>query len=157
MEMGTEIGRNSEENIIELIQQGKPHSPIILFDGVCNLCNKSVQFIIKNDPKGCFKFASIQSSIAQQILEGVQKQMPEPLPDSIILIENNQVFYQSTAALRIAKHFQTKWRWLHLLLIFPAFLRNAVYRIISKNRYKWWGKQQSCWLPLPHLKSRFLG
>jgi predicted DCC family thiol-disulfide oxidoreductase YuxK len=126
---------------------------IILFDGVCNLCNHSVQFIIKRDPKGHFKFASLQSEIGQKLVE--QYGIPKGI-ESIIYIENNKVFIKSSAALRISKKLNGYWGFLMILSILPSSFRDFFYDIIAKNRYKWFGKKESCMLPTTETKKRFL-
>ena len=127
---------------------------IILFDGVCNLCNGFVQFVIKHDPEGRFKFAALQSEEAEKLLRNFN--LPPLRPDSIILLENSKLYMESTAALRILKKLSGIWPALYAGIVLPAFLRNAVYKLIARNRYKWFGKQESCMLPTPELKSRFL-
>ncbi len=128
---------------------------IILFDGVCNLCNSSVQLVIKNDPKGYFKFASLQSAAGQALLQ--QHNIPvDNNPDSLVLIEHNKVYKFSTAALRIARKLSGLYPLLYAFIVIPPFIRNGVYKFIARNRYRWWGKQERCWLPSPELKSRFL-
>lgn len=126
---------------------------IILFDGICNLCNSSVQFIIKRDPKGHFKFASLQSETGQFLLNqyGISKEI-----DSIIVIENEKVYIKSSAALRICSRLNGIWRYLSILRVLPPFIRNFVYDMVAKNRYKWFGKKESCMLPTSEMKKRFL-
>ncbi|MED4206472.1 thiol-disulfide oxidoreductase DCC family protein [Neobacillus mesonae] len=126
---------------------------IILFDGVCNFCNSSVQFIIKRDPKGHFKFASLQGEIGQQLLNqhGLNSKM-----DSFVLIEDDNIFFESTAALRVCRKLKGGWKLLSGLFIVPSPLRNSIYKIIAKNRYKWFGKKDSCMLPRPEWRNRFL-
>jgi predicted DCC family thiol-disulfide oxidoreductase YuxK len=126
---------------------------IILFDGVCNLCNHSVQFIIKRDPKGHFKFASLQSEIGQKLVE--QYGIPKGI-ESIIYIENDKVYIKSSAALRISRKLNGYWRYLKILSILPSSVRDFFYDIIAKNRYKWFGKKESCMLPTTETKKRFL-
>ncbi len=127
---------------------------IILFDGVCNLCNSSVQFVIKHDKNNLFKFASLQSTAGQSLLK--QFQLPQQDFNSFILIENEKVFLKSTAALRVAKQLKGPVKLLYGFIIVPPVVRNAVYNIIAKNRYKWFGKKESCMIPTPELKERFL-
>jgi len=126
---------------------------IILFDGVCNLCSHSVQFIIKRDPKGYFTFTSIQGETGQKLLD--KYQICKTL-DSLILIEHNQYYTKSTAALKICKHLNGFWKYLMFFNIVPSFIRNKLYDIIAKNRYKWFGKQESCMLPTSENKNRFI-
>lgn len=127
--------------------------PLVLFDGVCNLCQGSVQFIIARDPNQLFSFASLQSETGMRIK--TEFQIP-PDTDSILLLENGKVYAHSTAALRIARKLSAPWSWLYAGIILPRFLRDPVYNFIARNRYKWFGKQESCWLPTPELKARFL-
>jgi predicted DCC family thiol-disulfide oxidoreductase YuxK len=126
---------------------------VILFDGVCNLCNQSVQFIIQKDPSGKFTFAALQSSFGKQLLENYQ--LP-PRTYSVILIKNSKVYQRSSAALEIAKQLTGLWPLLYGLIIVPPFIRNAVYDWIARNRYRWFGRKDECMIPTPELKSRFL-
>ena len=126
---------------------------IILFDGECNFCDKSVQFIIKRDPKGCFKFASLQSDIGKELL--VKFNVPSDT-DSLILIEDDRCYIQSTAALRICRHLKGAWKLFYPLLLVPKPLRNMCYAMMAKNRYKWFGVKDSCMLPSPEERKRFL-
>lgn len=127
-------------------------SPVILFDGVCNLCNSSVQWIIRRDGRARFRFASLQSSYAQNLplLQGLV------LPDSLVLIADGKVYVKSSAALRIAGLLGFPWLLLKGGLIIPRFIRDAVYDFIARNRYRWFGKQEFCMMPSPELKSRFI-
>lgn len=128
---------------------------ILLFDGVCNLCNGSVQFIITRDVKQKFVFASLQSEKGQELL--TKFKLPTENFDSFVLVKGDKYYTKSTAALLVFSSFGGLWLLLKIFLIFPAFLRNIVYNLVAKNRYKWFGKKESCWLPTPELKSRFLG
>lgn len=128
--------------------------PIILFDGVCNLCNNSVQFVIKHDPSDKFMFAALQSERGQQLLQ--QYNLATAGFDSFVLIQNEKVFLKSTAALQVAKQLSGPVKLLYGFIIVPAFIRNAVYAFIAKNRYKWFGKKDSCMIPSPSLQSKFL-
>lgn len=125
---------------------------MILFDGVCNLCNASVKFIIRYDCKKKFRFASIQSAAAQKLLETFQS---EKISDAVLYIENGILYQESTAALKIARYL-CWFSWLNVLLIIPAWFRDPVYRLIARNRYRWFGKRESCMLPDEDLKSRFM-
>jgi predicted DCC family thiol-disulfide oxidoreductase YuxK len=126
---------------------------IILFDGECNFCDRSVQFIIKRDKQALYKFASIQSDVGQLILK--KHNVPKNI-DSLILIEHTVCFYKSTAALRICKNLNGGWKFLSNLLIFPKPIRDYCYDVIAKNRYRWFGKKDHCILPSPEVKKRFL-
>jgi predicted DCC family thiol-disulfide oxidoreductase YuxK len=128
------------------------NSPIVFFDGVCNLCSSTVQFIIRHDRKARFRFASLQSDFASAELG------PSGLKhlDSIVLKDNGKLYTRSTAALRIAAKLSFPVNLLYIFIAIPPFIRDRVYQYIAKNRYKWFGKKESCWLPTAELKSRFL-
>ena len=128
---------------------------IILFDGVCNLCNASVQFVIKHDKKKCFLFASLQSDAATKILLQLNQKSFENF-NSIVLIENEVVYFKSDAALRIAKNLNGLIKLCYIFIIIPKPLRDGIYNYIAKNRYKWYGKKESCRLPSPAEADRFL-
>lgn len=130
------------------IPEGKA---VVLFDGMCNLCSESVQFIIKRDKNDYFVFASLQSDVGQSLAQGLEKNT-----DSIILLENNELYVKAEAALRIAAHLGQPWTAISSLRVLPNFLLNGVYTLIAKNRYRWWGKKNSCWIPTPALKVKFL-
>jgi predicted DCC family thiol-disulfide oxidoreductase YuxK len=127
---------------------------IVLFDGVCNLCNGAVQFIIKRDKKKKFIFASLQGKTGNELLKKFD--LPEDLFNSFILFEGDKVYTRSAAALRIAKKLNGGWKLLYGLMIIPRFIRNAVYNVIARNRYKWFGKRDECMIPTPESKERFL-
>lgn len=127
--------------------------PIILFDGVCNLCNGAVQFVIKHDPEGKYLFASLQSEEGKRLLQHFQ--LPQDL-SSFVLIENNKVYIRSTGALKVAKQLKGAIKLLYAFMIVPKFIRDAVYNWIARNRYTWFGKKDECMLPTPELKARFL-
>ena len=127
---------------------------VILFDGVCNLCNGSVNFIIDRDPDGYFKFASLQSDEAAPLL--ARHQLKEGYLDSIVLVEGEKVYRNSTAALRVARKLKGGWPLFSIFLIIPRPLRDLVYNFIARNRYKWFGKSDTCRIPTPELRSRFL-
>lgn len=128
---------------------------IILFDGVCNLCNGSVQFVIKRDPNGKFRFASLQSDFGQQVL--AREGLPAGKLTSFILLEDGKMYQRSTAALRVARQLPGAWALLYAFIVVPPFIRNAVYDFIAANRYRWFGKQESCMIPTPELRARFIG
>ena len=129
-------------------------SPVILFDGVCNLCNTAVQFVIERDPTAIFRFAALQSDFGQEIL--AKNALITEGGDTMILVEKGQVYDRSTAALRIAKRLSGGIKFLSVFLIVPKPIRDFVYKIIARNRYRWFGKQETCWLPTKELKARFL-
>jgi len=130
------------------------HSAIVLFDGVCNFCNHSVQFIIKRDKKSYFKFGALQSEEGKTLLQK-HNLSPEVL-DTIVLIENGKAYSYSTAPLRIVRKLTLLWPIMYIFILVPTFIRNPIYKWISRNRYKWFGKQESCMLPTPDIRNRFL-
>lgn len=125
---------------------------IILFDGECNFCNWNVQFIIKHDPKAKFKFASLQSDIGQQFVDQFQISKNE---NSLVLIENERFYLRSTAALKICRNL-TFWRIFYIFILLPKRMRDAIYHIIARNRYKWFGKRDACMIPSQEIQNRFL-
>lgn len=128
---------------------------IILFDGVCNLCNSSVQFVIKHDKRDVFRFVPLQSDLGIKIINylGIDTKNT----DSIVLYEPTKAYYyKAEAALKVAKEFGGVYVLLQLFNIFPKFISNAVYDYVARNRYKWYGKQESCMIPTPELKAKFL-
>lgn len=127
---------------------------VIFFDGVCNLCNGFVQFIIKHDKKAKFRFAALQSDFAKQEL--LKKDVSVGELSSVILLTEKGVFTKSTAALKIASQLSGFWKAAYIFIIIPKFIRDFVYDIIAKNRYKWFGKETHCMIPTPELKERFL-
>ena len=128
--------------------------PIILFDGVCNLCNNAVQFVINHDSSDKFLFAALQSKTGQQLLQ--QYNLPKAGFNSLILIQNGKVFLKSTAALLVAKQLTGPVKLLYGFIIVTAFIRNTVYTFIATNRYKWFGKTNSCMIPSSSLRAKFL-
>ena len=141
---------NNTENIEDIIQK----NPIILFDGVCNLCDSSVQLVIKNDSKNIFKFSPLQSSIVKEYLQTKQPSFLEI--DSIFLITPKKIYTESSAALTIAKNLRGFYPLLYVFYVIPKPLRDLVYSFIAKKRYKWYGKKESCMIPSKELKNKFL-
>ena len=133
--------------------KSKDHK-IILFDGVCNLCNGAVTYIIKRDKKNVFKFAALQSEIGQELTSKFN--IDTSKVDSIILIDGEKHYEKSSAALRIAKYLSGAYPLLFGFMVVPKFIRNAVYDYIARNRYKWFGKKESCMIPTAKLKDKFL-
>ncbi len=130
---------------------------IVLFDGVCNLCHGAVQFILDRDPEGRFHFASLQSERGQALLRehGVTPTTGDP--DTIYLLDEGRLFDRSTAALRIARRLTFPW-WLGAAgLVVPRFVRDVAYRFVARNRYRWFGRTESCRIPTPELRARMLG
>ena len=144
---------------------------MIFFDGICNLCNHAVQFIIKRDQQDYFRFAALQTEVAKAQLavlniekkraassknQQVSLTANEEQLNTIILLENGKTYDRSTAALRIARRLSGVWPLLYIFIIIPPFIRDFLYELISKNRYRIWGKQESCMVPSAALKSKFL-
>jgi predicted DCC family thiol-disulfide oxidoreductase YuxK len=126
---------------------------IILFDGVCNFCNGSVQFIIKRDQNKYFKFASLQSEVGAKLLMeyGVNSSL-----DSFVLIEDGKLYTKSEAALLVCRSLNGLWKWGYAFRIIPLPIRNWIYEMIAKNRYRWFGKRDSCMIPSKEDQERFL-
>ncbi len=128
--------------------------PVLLFDGVCNLCNSSVDFIIRHDPDGVVKFASLQSKEGRQLLD--RAGLPADYDASLVLIEGSRFSTTSEAALRVARYLDAPWSWASVFRVVPTPIRDGVYRWISRNRYNWFGKRDTCRLPTPEERDRFL-
>lgn len=174
------------------MDEGLPR-PVVLFDGVCNLCSATVRWIVKHDASGRFRFASLQSEAAHRLLVEATRQLPieatlhlpvetaggdptptersvadsvleargsvleaQGRPDSIVLVDQDGVHFRSDAAIRIAKGLGPPWSVLGLLVVVPRPIRDATYDFVARNRYKWFGRQDSCSLPAPELADRFL-
>ena len=128
---------------------------IILFDGVCNLCNNAIQFIIKHDQKDVFRYASLQSELGQSLVK--ERGLDPDDIDSIMLIEPGVAYYRkSTAALEISRDLKGGYSLLKNFLFLPEGLRDSIYDFVASNRYKWFGKKDNCMIPSPELKSKFL-
>lgn len=126
---------------------------LILFDGVCNLCNAAVTFIIKRDNNQYFQFASLQSEIGQAILRQLGRSTDQF--DSFVLWENGRFYDQSTAALRVARQLSGGWPLLYSFILLPKGFRDTIYKFIARHRYQWFGQRDTCMLPTPELKDRF--
>jgi len=129
-------------------------NPVIIFDGVCNLCNDAVNFIINRDPSARFQFAPIQSSTAKKLLTTLE--LSSNNLDSIILVEHSECYIKSTAALRICKKLGVLWPLLYIFILVPRPIRDYFYDIVAKNRYGWFGKREKCMVPNTKIESRFL-
>lgn len=127
---------------------------IVLFDGICVFCNNSVNFIIRNDPKGKFRFVAMQSEKGQETLR--QNGLPADFIDSIVLVENGRVFTHSTAALRVARELRGAWPVCYAFIVLPRFLRDWAYGLVAKNRYSLFGKKDACMVPTAAVRARFL-
>ena len=134
---------------------------IILFDGICNLCNSTVNFILKTDKNNIFKFSPLQSDAGERFLRKIYREQKywkneRFYSDTIILFENGKFYTRSTAVLRIFKRFNGIWKILYIFIIIPSPIRNFIYNIISRNRYKWFGKRDKCMIPTEEEKSKFI-
>ncbi|MBK7939031.1 MAG: thiol-disulfide oxidoreductase DCC family protein [Lewinellaceae bacterium] len=130
------------------------NSPVLLFDGVCNLCNASVQWVLKRDKNAVFRFAALQSATGRALLRSAGLS-PENF-DSVVLFDGDRVFTRSDAALEIARRMGGFWSWLAVFRVVPRPLRNAVYDWIARRRYRWFGKTESCMIPQPEWADRFV-
>jgi predicted DCC family thiol-disulfide oxidoreductase YuxK len=128
--------------------------PVVLFDGVCNLCNTAVQLIIKRDKKKLFRFASLQSEAGRALMK--EYNFPAGELNSFILIDNGKAYSKSTAALKVAKKLSGIWPLLYTFMVIPKIFRDSIYGWVGRNRYKWFGKKEECMIPTPELKARFL-
>ncbi len=128
--------------------------PVILFDGVCNFCNSSVNFVIKRDKKGSILFTPMQTGAGQKLLE--QYALPVDAIQSFVFIENGKAYTRSTAALKVCRYLRRLWPLCYGFIIVPKFIRDGIYNWIARNRYKWFGIRQECMIPTPETKTRFL-
>ena len=129
-------------------------SRTILFDGVCNLCNGFVRFVVRRDPAARFRFAALQSPAAAALLR--EAGVASPLPDSVILVEDGRVYLRSGAALRIARGLRFPWPLAYAAIVVPRFIRDRVYDAVAARRYRWFGRRDVCMVPTPELQKRFL-
>ncbi len=136
------------------LEMNNSEPTILLFDGVCNLCNRFVQFTIRRDPKGKFKFAPLQSEIGQSLLEKCK--LPKDEFRSFVLVQGERYFLRSTAALKVLRELGGVWKLFYIFIIIPKPLRDFLYGIISKSRYRVFGKRDSCMIPTPDISQRFL-
>lgn len=145
----------TQNEISLLLARTAKNKKIILFDGVCNLCNSAVQFIIKNDKKDIFRFVALQSELGIEICNYIG--VDQTKTDSIILYHPGVAYYyKSTAAIKIAEELGGIYSLISIFKIFPEKIRNYIYDYVAKNRYKWYGKKESCMIPTPELKEKFL-
>ncbi len=142
--------------LVTSMQQMIPYSQlqIILFDGHCNLCNGSVQFVIKHDSAARFKFASLQSDTGKRLL--AQYHLNSESLQSFVFIDKGKLYTRSTAALQVSRYLDGFWKLFSVFIIVPPFMRNGVYRLVANNRYRWFGKADACCLPTPDLAQRFV-
>ena len=130
------------------------NGPVVLFDGVCNFCNRSVNFILDHDARKRFRFAALQSDAGQAVLRHFGLRTDDF--DTAVLVERGRAYTKSSAALRIARSLGGRWSLLALLLALPPLLRDAAYDLLARNRYRWFGRTDSCRVPTPQIRDRFL-
>jgi predicted DCC family thiol-disulfide oxidoreductase YuxK len=128
--------------------------PVVLFDGVCNLCHGTVRFVIARDPAAQFRFAPLQSEVGRSLLR--QAGLPEGEVDSVVLIDGSQAWQRSDATIRIVSRLGGGWALVRALLVLPRPLRNGVYDWVARNRYRWFGRREVCPVPSPEQRARFL-
>lgn len=127
---------------------------VVLFDGVCNFCNATINFVIEHDRAGYFKFAPLQSEIGERSM--AEHGIDRIETDSVILVEDGKAYTHSDAALRIARRLDGIWSWAYAFRVVPRFIRDAAYRIFAKNRYRLFGRRDACMMPTPDVRARFL-
>jgi predicted DCC family thiol-disulfide oxidoreductase YuxK len=129
--------------------------PVVLFDGVCNLCSAVVQFAIPRDPRGRLRFAPLQSSAAERVLAGLPPRAG-PLPDSFVLIEDGRLHVRSAAALHLVRYLTMPWPLLAAFVVVPRPLRDWAYDAVARRRHRWFGVRSACFVPGPEIRARFL-
>ena len=155
--MTEEVGVTDDNGAARGTEVPETALPVVLFDGVCNLCNAAVQWLVERDPAGRFRYASLQSDAARALLSAhLGEDGIEALPDAMVLVDEAGVHTRSTAALRIAAKLGLPWKALAVLLVVPRFVRDGVYRFVARNRYRWFGHREACMVPTPELARRFL-
>jgi predicted DCC family thiol-disulfide oxidoreductase YuxK len=147
--VAAELGMAADRLTIEL-----QVTDIVIFDGVCNLCARSVQFILRHESEPRFQFSPVQSAAGARIL-GTHGISAADV-DTFVLVSEGKVYTRSTAALRIARHFKGAWQLLRILWVVPRPLRDMLYNFVARNRYTWFGKAESCLVPTPELSARFI-
>lgn len=130
------------------------HHLIVLFDGVCNLCNRAVRFIVRRDPRKRFKFAAMQSETGRRLLR--KHHLPEESSETMFLIQGDRLYEKSTAALRIVRELEGIWPILYWFILIPGPVRDFIYSIVSRNRYKIFGRREACPTPTKEIRDRFL-
>ena len=134
--------------------EGNSLHPVLLFDGICNLCSRAVDLVIRLDRHGVFRFASLQSDVGMELLE--QYNLDPSETDSVVLVEAGRAYVLSTAALRIARRLGKMWAAFYVLIVVPRVLRDGAYKAIARRRYRWFGKREICRVPTPEEQRRFL-
>jgi predicted DCC family thiol-disulfide oxidoreductase YuxK len=148
-----EEGHVKQGSLVQSHEWGQ-HEKVIVFDGVCNFCNAFVNFVLERDSRGLFKFGTLQSQPAQAIL--TQLHLSTQDYETFLLLEHGSVFTKSTAALKILRCLPGAWPWLYAFIIIPRPLRDMVYSFIARHRYQWMGKSDTCRVPTPKERARFI-
>jgi predicted DCC family thiol-disulfide oxidoreductase YuxK len=147
-----------DDNINQVTQmpgrESTTEAPVLLFDGVCNLCNASVQWVLLHDKKGIFHFAALQSEAGRALL--LQHGLSTTDFDTAVLVTPQKVLLRSDVPLEIVRQLGGLWPLAYVFKLVPRFLRDAVYNLVAKNRYRWWGHREQCMMPRPEWKGRFL-
>ncbi len=143
------------QEVLQLDERSeKDHFPVLLFDGVCNMCNASVQWILQRDHRGIFRFAALQSEAGQQLL--LRHKLDSKRFDTVVLVLGERIFLRSDAPLEIVRQIGGWWGLLYFFKIVPRPLRDALYNFVARNRYRWFGRREACMLPRPEWATRFL-
>lgn len=154
---GATLARSGERSYdLFMSSEASETSSVVLFDGVCNVCNATVNFIIDRDPKGHFRFASLQSPEGRALAEPHGIASGAETPVTMALVEGTQAYTESAAALRIARRLSGPWPLLYAAVVIPRALRDVVYRFFAARRYKWFGRTESCRVPTPEIRGRFI-
>jgi predicted DCC family thiol-disulfide oxidoreductase YuxK len=140
-----------DQNITDAAAGG----PVMLFDGVCNLCSASVQFAIAHDPQARLRFAAVQSPLGQAFL--ARQGLPLDVYESFYFVEQGVVYEKSTAWLRLVRYLQWPWPWFRVLTLVPRWIRDPAYSFVARNRYRWFGRRDVCLIPTPEVAARFIG
>ncbi|MFD1585357.1 thiol-disulfide oxidoreductase DCC family protein [Halorientalis brevis] len=130
-------------------------TPVLLFDGVCNLCNSFVRFVVRFDAEGTFRFAPLQSAIGEELLARYDLEPDDETFDTVVLVEDGEAYTRSTAALRVARRLDGPWPLLYPLVYLPRRLRDGIYDLVAKYRYRVFGSKDECPMPDPELRERF--
>lgn len=152
--LGAQFSTFKRSIVLNSIESSLKNNWVVLFDGICNLCSDSVQLIIKNDPNEQFVFAQLQSNEAGSYINMKDSNLKNI--DSILLVTPKKIYTKSSAALKIASKLKGLYPLLYIFFILPKFIRDPFYDFIAKNRYRWFGKKEACWIPTPELKKKFL-
>lgn len=130
------------------------NEPILIFDGVCSFCSATVQFILKHDVRGRIRFAPLQSPLGRRLMK--RHGLDPDDAQSLLFVKGDEAYVRSDAAFEIARDLGWQWRWIRVFRFVPRFIRNRVYDLVARNRYRWFGKLETCFIPTPEVRARFL-